>query len=53
MEYGMVVIVFLADSTLMLQGVGSTCANILLVMHDIIGWGHDFLILTCEPTRGA
>ena len=52
-EYGMVVIVWLSDTTLMLNGVGSSCDNILLMMHDIIGWGHDFLILTCEPTRGA
>ena len=52
-EYGMILIVWLSDGALIINAVGTSCDNILLVIHDILGNFIDIQVLACEKTRGA
>ena len=46
--YGMGLEMWFKDGPLIIYKTGSSCDNILTVVLDIVGKGHDYVILACE-----
>lgn len=53
MEYGMVLIIWMADHAVLANAVGSSCDSILQELSILLDHTHRFQVLACELTRGA
>ncbi len=52
-EYGLVMLLWLTEEAVLIHDVGANCENILVKIFDIVGKGHDYLVLACERTVGV
>ncbi len=52
-EYGLVMIMWFESGARILHHVGPNCENILTYIFNIVGKGHDYIVLACELTVGV